>query len=93
MNVEQGSFTPLVFSTHGGYGPECLAFHKQLASALATKTNTEYSKVMATIRCKLSYIIQRAAILCLRGSRPQNTRSQTTISSDFDIAFDELKLS
>ena len=30
MNVEHGTFTPLVYSINGGIGPECSAYHKHL---------------------------------------------------------------
>ena len=38
MNVEHGTFTPLVFSVHGSTGPECSAYHANLADKIATKT-------------------------------------------------------
>ena len=31
MNVEHGTFTPLVFSVNGGMAKECLKFHKFVA--------------------------------------------------------------
>ncbi|PFX23815.1 hypothetical protein AWC38_SpisGene11617 [Stylophora pistillata] len=31
MEVEQGTFTPLIFSTTGGMGSECKIYHKRLA--------------------------------------------------------------
>ena len=38
MNIEHGTFTPLVFSVNGGASPECSMFHKHLAEKIATKT-------------------------------------------------------
>ena len=32
MNVEKGTFTPLVFSTTGGMGSEAVCFYKHLYS-------------------------------------------------------------
>ena len=69
MNIECGSFTPLIFTVRGSMGPECEIYHKFLASKIAEKTGENYSKVMSYIRCKLSFIIIRSALLCLRGSR------------------------
>ena len=37
LNVEKATFTPLVFSTHGGMGQEAEAFHKRLATLIAKK--------------------------------------------------------
>ena len=31
MNIEHGTFTPLVFSVSGGMGKECSMFHKHVA--------------------------------------------------------------
>ena len=41
--VEKASFTPLVFSTYGGMGPECTRYLKQLAELIPHKTNEDYS--------------------------------------------------
>ena len=37
IDVEHATFTPLVFSTSGGESPECLRFHKRLATLLQVK--------------------------------------------------------
>ena len=37
LNVEQGSFTPLVFNAMGGMGRECHAFYKRLTELLVEK--------------------------------------------------------
>ena len=92
MNVEQGTFTPLVFTIYGGYGPECLAYHKHLANKIADKTGDDYAKVLTLIRCKISFIILRAALLCLRGSRTQCSKSVTTVSNDFTLDCFDAKL-
>ena len=42
INVEKCSFTPLVFSTHGGCAPEADRFHKRLATLLAKKRDILY---------------------------------------------------
>ena len=35
MNIEQGTFTPLIFSINGGEGAESLAFHRHIAEKIA----------------------------------------------------------
>jgi hypothetical protein len=52
MQIEQGTFTPLVFTITGSMGPECLQFHKSLAEKLASKSDERYSDVMNYIRYK-----------------------------------------
>ena len=37
LNVEQGTFTPLVFSTTAGMGRECLTFVKKFSQLISTK--------------------------------------------------------
>ena len=46
MQVEQGSFTPLVFSTFGSMGPETATYHKLLAEKIANKKDESYSEVI-----------------------------------------------
>jgi hypothetical protein len=68
MEVEQGTFTPLVFTVSGCMGPECTLFHKSLAEKISTKSGEKYSDVISFIRCKLSFMCVKSALLCLRGS-------------------------
>ena len=69
LEVEQGTFTPLVFTTTGGVAVECKRFHSRLAELIAIKKGEEYSTTMSWIRSKVSFPLLRSALLCLRGSR------------------------
>jgi hypothetical protein len=91
MQVEQGTFTPLVFTITGSMGPECLQFHKSLAEKLASKSDERYSDVMNYIRCKLSFMCVRSSLLCLRGSRPIR-KNQVESGADFGLYNLELNL-
>ena len=66
MNVEHGPFTPFVFFLAGD---ETSLFHKHIAQKIANKTEEKYEKVQTMIRCKLSFLILRSVLLCIRGSR------------------------
>ena len=46
LETEKCSFTPLVFSTHGGCAPETDKFHKRVAMLLAKKINILYSEAI-----------------------------------------------
>ena len=81
MNIEHGTFTPLVFSVTGVMGKECSMFHKHIADKIATKNDEKYSQVITVIRCKLSFLILRAALLCIRGSRTH--KSVENVEDDF----------
>ena len=69
IDVEHGSFTPLVFSCFGGMSKECSAFYKQLTSMIAEKKDVPFYEVSSFIRTKISFSLLRVAIICLRGHR------------------------
>jgi hypothetical protein len=92
MNIEHGTFTALIFSISGGMGSESLSFHKALANKIAMKTNDKYCNVINFIRCKLSFLIQKLALLCVRGSRSLK-RGSSDVPTDIDFACFESKLS
>ena len=68
LNVEHGSFSPLI-SAAGGMGPTASVVFKRLASLLSAKRDEHYSKTILFIRCQIGFALQRSAIRCLRGSR------------------------
>ena len=65
--IEQGTFTPLVFTTTGGMTDECLRYHSRLAELLSAKTQESYTTTVSWVRAKVSFAILRSALLCLRG--------------------------
>ena len=64
MEVEQGTFTPLVFTTSGGMAEECKRYHNRLAELLAINKGENYASTVSWLRAKVSF-----AFLCLSGSR------------------------
>ena len=68
-SVDHGSFCPLVFATSGATGPLCDRFLKHLAGKIAHRDSSEYSCVMAWLRCRISFALLRSAVMCIRGSR------------------------
>ena len=78
LNIEHGSFTPLVFTPYGGYGRECEKFLSVLASSLAEKRAIPTSLVNNWLRTKLAFALLRSALLCVRGSRSLRKRSVDT---------------
>ena len=65
MNVEHGTFTPLVFALAGGESSEISMFYKHFAQKIVNKTEKKYEKVNALIRCKLSFLILRSVSSCI----------------------------
>ena len=83
MEIEQGTFTTLVFMTTGGMADERVKYHSRLAELIATKKGESYSSAISWIRAKVSFAIVRSAILCLRGSRSE--RQLDFVDSDLQI--------
>ena len=84
MEVEQGTFTPLVFMTIGGMADECVKYHSRLRELIANKKRECYSSAIPWIRAKVSIAIVRSAILCLRGSRSRRQQLDF-VDSDLQI--------
>ena len=83
MEVEQVTFTPLIFSSTGGMGAECKLYHKRLLELLAIKKGGSYATTMQLVRAKVSFALIRSALLCLRGSR---SIRRTIETSDIDFS-------
>ena len=88
MEVEHGTFTPLVFSTTGVMAHECTIFHKNLAEKLSVKKNERYEEIMRYLRVKFSFLALKSTLLCLRGSRTISRVHE--VVSDFGLALNEL---
>ena len=67
--VEKASFSPMVFLTSGGMGPECSSVLKRAAHLIADKRNEEYSHVISFIRTKLRFSLLKSTLMAIRGNR------------------------
>ena len=85
MDIDHGTFTPLILTIKGVMGHECEKFFKTLAEKLAKKKGERYEEIMRYIRIKVSFLVTKAALLCLRGTRV-NTKSKVTEEGD-DFSF------
>ena len=91
MEVEHGTFTPIVLTVKGVVGQEGNRFHKVLAEKISEKTGERYEDVTRMIRTKVSFLVLRAALLCLRGSRyVYNVNAEAC--NDFAYSLNELGL-
>ena len=84
MQVEKGSFTPLIFSTTGGMGPECDKYHKRVAELIARRRNEDYPDVINYMRTRLNFCLLRCIIIAVRGERRKRRRAGTDME---DISF------
>ena len=88
--VEHASFTPLVMSTLGGMGREATVFYKRMASLLANKWDTPYSRTLNWLRCRLSFSLLRSAIQAIRGAR--SSVGKAIITPSMELAVTESRL-
>ena len=89
LDVEHGSFTPLVFTTTGGMGKECIRYHSRLAELIAAKKGEQYSQTISWIRARTSFALLRSALVCLRGSRVKRRAAFDYNNCDIEIAVAE----
>ena len=85
INTEKCSFTPLVFSTHGGHGPEADKFHKRVATLLAKKRNILYSEAISFVRRRIRFSILRTTLISLRGYRGSGGRPCALEEEDLNL--------
>ena len=74
LNVEHGTFTPLIFSTTGGMGKENTKYHKRLAGLIALKRNEDYPTVISYLRKKIRFALLRTTLIAIRGTRTSAKR-------------------
>ena len=43
-------------------------FYKHIGQKISAKTEENYDRVLSLIRCKLSFLILRSLLICVRGS-------------------------
>ena len=86
LDVEHGSFTPLVFTTTGGMGKECIRYHSRLAELIAAKKGEQYSQTISWVRARTSFALLRSALVCLRGSRVKRRAAFDYNNCDIEIA-------
>ena len=92
MEVEHGTFTPLIFTTTGVMGHECSLYHRNLAEKISHKKGERYEDVIRYLRIKISFLALKATLLCLRGSRTINTPTEQGQVGDFSLSLSELGL-
>ena len=69
QTVDQGSFSPLVFSVQGGMGTEAKVFYARLAEKIANKRKVDRNIIISWLRTILNYSQIRSMLMMLRGSR------------------------
>ena len=91
IEVEHGSFTPIVTSAYGGFGKETRTFVSKLVEKLAEKNGMEKSVIASYKRSKVSFELIRSQVACIRGSR--SLWNKTVIDTgDTEIVHSRVKI-
>ena len=85
LQVEKGSFTPIVGSTFGGWGNEAQIYHKRIATLIAMKKNEEYADVMNYIRTRLRFCLLKSVLVAVRGVRGKGRPAAPLSSISFNL--------
>ena len=88
-SIDQGSFTPLIFTCFGGMSRECSTFYNRLSEMIAEKRNERMEKVKCWMRSKLNFSLLRSQLLCIRGSRDTKTIFE---KDDLSVIVEESKI-
>ena len=92
LQIQHGSFTPLVFSCFGGMGRECKSFYDRIAELMAIKRDVSKSESVSWLRCRLNFSLIRSMSLCLRGSRsPYFNKNQSLNIAEVDITLQSVE--
>ena len=85
LQVERGSFTPIVGSTFGGWGKEAERHHRRIATLIAAKKNEEYADVISHIRTRLRFSLLRSILTAIRGVRGKSRPAEPLSSVAFNL--------
>ena len=69
LEVEHGSFTPLVFSATGGMGQPCSTRHLWETNLSASREEASYHQVISWFHCLLNVSLLGPTVMCIRGAR------------------------
>ena len=95
LNVEHGTFTPLVFSCFGGMSRECSHFYNHVADKISEKRDINASKARTWVRTKLSFSLLHSTNLCIRGSRTKQQylhETETVGDTNIQAAMNDAKM-
>ena len=80
LQIEKGTFTPLVYSTTGGMGPECTIYHKRIAELLSVKRGEAYADVINFIRTRIRFSLLKSTLIAVRGVRGKSRRGESSFT-------------
>ena len=91
LEIEHGSFTPLVFSIYGGMSREYSTFYDRLSNLLSEKRDIPPSVTINWIRTKILFALLKSCLLCLRGTQSHN-RNIATVEDEVQFSCEVSKI-
>ena len=91
VEVEQSSFTPLIFSCTGEASPNTNKVITTTAQKLSHKREESFSNIVSYIRTRLSIALLRSCLLCIRGCKDLKKAELTELSLGAIIEEGKLK--
>ena len=86
LEIDQGTFTPLIVSCTGGVSKETDKFIKKLAEKISLKKKEEYSNVVSFVRRRIRFDLLKACVTSLRGERhKRGFTGEATEGLDFGV--------
>ena len=86
ITVERGSFSPLIYTTFGGMGPQATRYLKRLAELVARRRNEDYTHVISHMRTRIRFSVLRSVLIAIRGERGKKPPpSQPFSSTSFNL--------
>ena len=93
-NLECGTrnfHTPSILG-NGWCLPGCHSILKRLADKYSSRKSSSYAQTLNWIRCRLSFVLLRSGILCLRGARTVRPANSASELRQPDLAMVEARL-
>ena len=90
IEVEKGTFTPVVFSCSGGASQEASRLLKAMALKLSVKRREKYSDVINFVRRRIRFDVLRTCLISFRGDR--GTDHSTDAINELDIGIQEMEV-
>ena len=84
LQIDHGTFTPLVFSINGSMGRECQKFYSCVAQMISEKRDLQ-SISSNWIRTKVCFGLLKSSLLCLRALRTVY-RKAAEFEADADVS-------
>ena len=86
LEVEHGSFTPLVFSSNGGMGRECFTFYKRLSETFAEKNKQPiyWQQTRSEQNYRFSSVVNKSLHLWVQITKADNWKFGINSKDQFD---------